>query len=301
MLRESELRVLEISEGKSIKGIAKAMESNTGHVSRAVISLEKKGLVETERGREKTVYLTNNKALELYQELTEKHSHIDFAELLKGKAIPVLYYLEEPRTVKEIAEKTDNYRYTTHRIIKRLLHRGIVKKEDSKYRLKEEFQTLNEFAKEYVHHMHRKKTEKSYTILWESLHEFLCQTGERIEEENFLVTGPELFQEYGLPLLTKGKNHYFYTKKEGKVTPNELICHTLLMDKGTRYQSYCLLLIKKEKVTMDELMVKAEKYGLEETIRSLETYLETEGEEKTSKQPDWDELKDLAEEYGVEL
>ena len=301
MLKESELRVLKTANGNSIKEVAEALGSNSSHISKTVKSLEKKGLVETKRGKRKKVHPADNKALELYKEITEEESHIDFPELLKGKAIPILYYLNEEISVKKIAEKSDNYRNTVHRVVKTLLHRGIIKKENNSYQLKEEFQKLNEFAREYVHQQHRRKSRKNYTILWESLNEFLIQSEEKIREKNFLVTGPELFQNYDLPLFPAGKNYYFYSEKKNEIKIFDLICHTLLIDQGNRYQSYCLLLMRNENVNKDKLMKKSEKYGLKETIKSLIIYLRTKGEKRTSNQPEWEELKDLAEKYGVEL
>lgn len=304
MFTESELEVLGVlegTEGMSIKEIAEALETDSGHASRTVGQLEEKGLVEAERGRRKEVRLGDNKTAEIYQKTTEEHPHVDFPELLKGKAVPVLYCLGEARGVSEVADETGDHRRSVHRIIKKLLHRGIVEKKNNKYQLKKEFQTLNEFAEEYVHHLHRRKSEKDYMILWESLDEFLVQSKEEIGERNFLVTGPALFERFGIPLLTKGRNHYFYTEKKREITPAELVCHMLLIDKGTRYQSYCLFLMGKEGTDREELMREGEKYGVLETVRSLNAYLESRGKEKGREQPKWRELKKMAEEYGVEI
>lgn len=301
MFRETELKILETGDGSSIKEIAESIETDPSHISRTVKTLQNKGLLKAKRNRKKTIHIKDNKVVELYQKLNEEHPHINFPKLLKGKKTPILHYLDQPRSVKEIANKTNNYRNTTHRIIKKLHHRGIIKKKNNKYSLKKEFQTLNQFAKEYIHHTHRNKSEKNYTILWETLTEFLIQTSEKIEEDNFHLTGPALFQEYGLPLLNTTKNHYFYTEKIKKIEPKELIYHTLLIDKGTRYQTYCLLLIKKEEINEKELLRKAEKYRLKETIKTLNEYLKTQGKQRTLKQPEWQELKKLAKEYGVQL
>jgi len=45
-------------------------------------------------------------------------------ELLTGKALEVLYYLDQPRTVSEIADRSDNYRNTVNRVLKRFRDRG---------------------------------------------------------------------------------------------------------------------------------------------------------------------------------
>jgi len=51
-------------------------------------------------------------------DLVHQHSHIEFPGLLTGKAHEVLYYLDRPRTVAEIADRSDNYRNTVNRVLK---------------------------------------------------------------------------------------------------------------------------------------------------------------------------------------
>jgi len=50
---------------------------------------------------------------------------------------------------------------------------------------------------------------ESFTILWDSLDEFLVQTRVEIESEPFHLTGPELFQQYDLPLMARQRRYYF--------------------------------------------------------------------------------------------
>lgn len=301
MFKKSELEVLEKGNNKSIKEIAEALGSDESYISRVVKELEEKSLVEAGREKRKIVHLKDNKVVELYKEIIKENSHMDFPELLKGKGVPVIYCLNEMSSVSEIVEKTSIHRRSVYRVIKRLLHRGVIKKEGSEYQLKEEFMKMGRFAREYLHHLHKKKSDKDYTILWESFDEFLIQTSEKIEEEGFLLTGPELFKEYGIPLLVKESTYYFYTEEKKEVTPSELVSHMLLIDGGTRYQSYCLLLIKKEGIDGEKLIEEARKYGVVEKVRLLIRYLETGGKEKTLEQPKWLEMEKLAREYGVKL
>jgi len=67
----------------------------------------------------KRVVPSDARAVERYQDLVRQHSHIEFPELLTGKALEVLYYLDQPRTVSEIADRSDNYRNTVNRVLKR--------------------------------------------------------------------------------------------------------------------------------------------------------------------------------------
>lgn len=306
MLRESELRVLQnVGEELSITEIAEQLDRSSSYISEVVSELEETGLVYTRReGKEKLVKPVDSKAIEHLQELGQRYSHIDFPDLIAGKAIPLLYYLDDYRTVAELAEKTGNYRNTVNRIVTRLVNRGILQKDGSKYRLNDEFQLLHEFAEELVHHVHRQTAAEhasQYTILWESLHEFLIQTREEISHESFTETGPVRFQDYDLPLLTTSKRYYVYTRTARELTPEDLVCHTLLIDDGTRYRTYCLLLVQKQGIEREQLLETAQKYGVEKPVQSLIGYLDSRGENTSRELPEWSEFESTAADYEVEL
>lgn len=306
MLRGSELELLEVlQEELSVTEVAEQLDRSSSYTSELVARTEEQGLVRTRRdGRVKLVSPAESKAVELFQQLTQMYPHIDFADLLTGKTITYLYFLDEPISVAELAERTGDYRNTVNRVITRLLHRGIVQKQNSQYQLNDDFQLLHEFAVEYVHHLHRRTVSEettTFTILWESLREFLVQTDQSIEADRFLQTGPGRFQEYGLPLLTTTHHHYFYTERRSELTVADVICHTLLIDTGSRYQTYCLLLIAAEDPDFEQLQETAEIYDIDEIVDDLLTYLDTRGEEKTASLPEWTEFESTADEYEVVL
>lgn len=78
---------------------------------------------------------------------------------MTDKTLKVLYYLDLPRTVSEIAERTDNYRNTVNRVLKRLRHRGLVGTDDGRYDFNGDFDRLHKFARELAHHLHRQHLE----------------------------------------------------------------------------------------------------------------------------------------------
>ncbi|MDY6777023.1 MAG: hypothetical protein SVU32_00020, partial [Candidatus Nanohaloarchaea archaeon] len=170
----------------------------------------------------------------------------DWEELLAGKAVEILFYLDQPHTASELAERSDNYRNTVYRILTRFQERGIIAKTGTRYTVPEEFDLLVEFAREYVHHIHRNTVRDASpraTIIWEDTATFLIQTTDTIEESGYHPTGPTGFEQFGLPLLTTEDNYYFHTEEDWKLDPASLLCHTLLIDDGPRYRSYCLLLL----------------------------------------------------------
>lgn len=306
MLREAELRVLAaLREPVSITELADRLDRSQNYVSEVVTDLAEKGLVQKQwAGRAKQVFPTDSKAVELYQDISHRYDHVDFPALLSGPTIPLLYYLDEPRSVAELAKQTDNYRNTVHRRVKQLQDRGILRKQETRYQLTDEFQVLNRFAREYIHHVHRQwaaKAMDAFTIRWEDHGSFLAQTDRPVTDDFFLLTGPERFQDFGLPLLATEDRYYIYPASKIEFSPEELVCHMLLIDSGSRYRSYCLLLLSSEDVDESLLRSRGEHYGVSNVIDELLSYLDSRGETTTESLPSWDEFEDLAAEYEVAI
>jgi DNA-binding MarR family transcriptional regulator len=306
VLRRIELEILDIVDrGDMISELATKIDHSESYVSRAVTDLVEKRLVSTERdGRRKRVFPSDARAVELYQDLVRQHSHIDFPELLTGKALEVLYYLDQPRTVSEIANRSDNYRNTVNRVIKRYRDRGLVGTDDGRYEFNADFDCLHEFARELAHHLHRQRLESvspKGTILWEGYDKFLAQTEREIDARAFHETGLARFAAFDLQFLLTGHRYYVYSEELDAVPPAEFCCHTLLIDDGSRHPSYCLLLLSHVDVDEEDLREQAKKYGLEGEIDALLRYLETHGEVDDDRLPEWDEFQELAADYEVEL
>ena len=306
MLWRIELEVLAtVDRGDTISELATKLDHSESYLSRAVDDLVEKGLVYTERdGRRKRVVPSDARAVERYQDLVRQHSHIDFPELLTGKALEVLYYLDQPRTVSEIADRSDNYRNTVNRILKRFRDRGLVGTDDGRYDFNADFDRLHEFARELAHHLHRQRLEAvapKGMILWEDYDEFLAQTETEIDTEAFHETGLSRFAAFDLQFLLTGHRYYVYSEDLDAVSPAELCCHTFLIDDSSRHRSYCLLLLSHVDVDEENLREQAVKYDLEDEIDALLRYLETHGEVDNDRLPEWDEFQELAADYEVRL
>ncbi|MBX0297710.1 MarR family transcriptional regulator [Haloarcula nitratireducens] len=306
MLRRIELEVLAtVDRGDTISELAAKLDHSESYLSRAVADLVERGLVYTERdGRRKRVVPSDARAVELYQDLVRQHSHIDFPELLTGKALEVLYYFDQPRTVSEIADRSDNYRNTVNRVLKWFRNRGLVGTDNGRYDFNADFDRLHEFAHELAHHLHRERLEAvapKGTFLWEDYDEFLAQAETEIDAERFHETGLPRFAAFDLQFLLTGHRYYFYSEDLDAVSPAELCCHTLLIDDGSRHRSYCLLLLSHVNVDEEDLREQAVKYDLEDEIDALLRYLETHGEVDDDRLPAWDEFQELAADYEVPL
>lgn len=307
MLTEGEVRALTALHGEqTVSELATNLDRSLSYTSELVEGIETAGLVETSRqGKTKRVRLSDAKALELFTSLTQQYSHIDWPELLSGATLGICYYLDTPRTAIELARHADVHRSTVHRALAPLQHRGIVyQTETGAYALNDGFERLSAFAHELAHHIHRQTIEEhtdTYSILWESLDEFLVQTPTEITDEHFIPTGPDQFQRYDLPLLARDRRYYLYSETTSDLSPETLCCHMLVIDSGARAQSYCLLLLSHVDIDSDELRVQADKYDIDDVVDDLCTYLDTNGDQRTSRLPEWEDFQELAEEYGVTL
>lgn len=306
MLSRIELEVLAtIERGDTITELATKLGHSESYLSRAVADLRENGLVHTERdGRHKRVIPSDARAVEVYQDLVRQHPHIEFPELLTEKAFEVLYHLDQPRTVAEIAERSDNYRNTVNRVLNRFRDRGLVGTNDGHYEFNGDFDRLHEFARELTHHLHRQRLKavaQKGTILWESDDEFLAQTETVIDVDTFHETGLARFAAFDLQFLLTGQRYYIYSEALDEVSPAELCCHTLLIDDGPRYRSYCLLLLCHVDVDEADLRKQATTYGLDAEIDALLRYLATHGESADDHLPEWSEFEKLAADYEVNL
>jgi len=305
MLTEGEVRALTVLHGEqTVSELATNLDRSPSYTSELVERLETAGLVETRRqGKTKQIRLSDAKTLELLAALTQQYAHIEWPELLSGAALRVCYYLNTPRTVTDLARHADVHRSTVHRALAPLQHRGIVYQTDSDaYALNDGFEQLSTFARELAHHVHRQTVEEQtdrYTILWESLNEFLVQTKTEITEEHFIPTGPDQFRRYCLPLLVRDRRYSLYSETTSEFSPELLCCHMLVIDSGTRHQSYCLLLLSYLDIDRDELRAQASKYDVDDVVDELCTYLDTRGDQRTSLLPEWEHFQELAEEYEV--
>jgi hypothetical protein len=167
-----------------------------------------------------------------------------------------------------------------------------------------DFDRLHEFARELAHHLHRHRVESvapKGTILWEDYDEFLGKSEAEIDADGFHETGHPQFASFGLQFLLTCHRYYVYSEELDTVWPEELCCHTLLIDDSSRHRSCCLLLLSHVDVNEADLRGQATKYGLEDEIDALLRYLETHGKVDDERLPKWDEFQKLAADYEVPL
>lgn len=316
MITKSQLRLLlniirEPEREVSISTLADRLDWSVGHTSRLVSELEARGFVRTSQsGSQKLVTDLDIDPIEQLAALVTEHSHVDFADLVAGSGLEVLYYLDQPRTAPELAEVSAVSRATVYRRLDELQRVGVVGKSESHYRLNEPFSALSSIARGLAHREHRHEAQgyaNAVRILWETHAEYLFACAGTVNAENFHLTGLSVFESFDIPLLTRDVEHYFRSKRMASITPADVVCHTLLIDDGPRYRTYCLLLMKKEEIEEETLVERAEHYNLEADIELLTVidelidYLRSHGESTSTQLPPWNEFKSSAANYGIEI
>jgi predicted transcriptional regulator len=316
LLSESELTVLSYlsthADGSLIqRELADELDWDPGHTSRVVSRLaERELIIREQRNGRYSITLSNAEPTERFADLTREFPHIDFPDLLAGSTIQLLYYLDAARTAAELTEWTEVSRATVYRRLKRLRNVGIVTKRDTGFALTNQFDELATFARSLVHHLHRQEASDhaaGVRLIWTDVDEYLFSCRTEVTASLFHLTGPDALEQYGIPLLTREGQHYFRSEDRTELTPEDLVCHLLLIDDGARYRSYCLLLIAGCDLDADELTRTAERYdreteiGLSDTVQDLCTYLESRGTVSGEKLPGWDTFKSTAADYDVSI
>ena len=292
-----------LEEERTVSELAEHLDLSKSYISELVSDLEEQRLVYTHKeGKNKLVNASEHRFVKTLQQLNHEYPHIDFSELLTRKTFAVLYFLDEERTVAEMAELTGDYRNTVNRVLDKLTNRGITGKDEAEYRLNEHFEELHELAQEYVTHRHRLDTPApSFSIIWEDINRFLVETDEEIDDRQFTKTGPQQFEDFEIPLIDTSTNHYLYTETDYELTVPELISHTLLIDSGTRHQTFCLLLLEKQGPAKDSVLESARRYGTEKQVERLYEYLDSKGEQNPVDFPHWDDFVAAAADYGIQI
>lgn len=316
MLSKSEIKFLSkirnISDHPmSIQEVADRLDWSEGHASRVISKLQERGFVRTNRrDGKKLVTIADIPPVERLGALMSEFEHVDFPELISGSALEILFYLNDSRTATELAELSRKNRNTVYRRLKSLQNVGIVGKEHSQYRLTEPFSSLVALARSIAHHDHRREARNltdNVNIIWETHDEYLFNCDKEVPAHAFHQTGPSVFEEFGIPLFTRERLHYLRSKQLSGITAVDLVCHTLLIDDGTRYRSYCLLLIEGNAIESAALKERAEYYGAEAEIdlvtiaEDLVSYLETNGTSRDEMLPLWEDFKQTAADYDISV
>ena len=231
---KAELAILkEISKGNhELASIKRALSITPQLLSYNLKKLEKKSLITTTKHTlKKQAYFGDSKHATLLLDLLSIYNHIDWENVLSGKAIDILLQTLNGHEDQEFSIP----RNTLWRYLKNLKARGIITQNNS---INPRFNALSEFLSEYQKFFLRKLAttiSKEAVILWQKDGEFLMRTpNSSATSENFHKTATSIMQDYDLPLFSESEI-YLYSKKERNFARRRYTAHLLIAPDGTRY------------------------------------------------------------------
>lgn len=123
----------------------------------------------------------------------------------------------------------------------------------------------------------------------------------RVPEKNLLKTATSRLNDFGIQLLSDF-DIYFYSRRKKIIRVEDVILHTLLLEKNNvRYVTYSLLVLKKnaKRVDKEYLLKEAQRLGLGLQINAMLQFLKTKGKRGGLTLPSWSEFVSRAKEYVV--
>ncbi len=292
--------------------LATDTEYSQAHLYDVLDELVDAGLLAERRGpnNQRRIRLADHPVVEAYRTLQSELGHVEWVDLLSPATLRVCWYLDEPRRMTEVAERLDVTRQSVHKALSPLKRRAMLSPSGPEYALSEDLAPLVDFARAVVRHEHRSRVRilaPSATVEWCDPKRALVrvQTAEDTETleaaPDWQLTGLARFAEYGLQFFLAGEPAFWYAP-DAELTPADVVCHTLVLDHGSRRVSYAMLLIEKLDIDQETLTETAQWYDLEPTATAMYRPLQGEfdgSDDSSVVLPSEAELRALKEQYGV--
>lgn len=315
MISKAELTVIDaLSTGREATpaDLASETEYSQTHLYEVLDDLLDAGLLVQRRGpnNQRKVRVADHPVVEAYRTLQSELSHVEWPDLLSPATLRVCWFLDEARRVSEIAERLEITRQGVHKALTPLKNRAMLSPSGPEYAVSEDLAPLLAFARAVVTHEHRSRAREiapSATVEWCDPKRTLVRvqttedTDALLDAPEWQVTGLGRFEEYGLQFFLAGEPAFWYAPDE-ELTPGEVVCHTLVLNSGSRRVSYAMLLIEALKIDQETLTDIAAWYELESTVAAM--YQALQGGVKDSDEapialPSESEFMALKEQYGV--
>ena len=309
-LTRVELRVLSsISGPTTLVELSEQLGLSKPRLSLIIKSLKEKGMVTTERINKRLwVAPANNNATIAFRKLQLEFPYIDFAEIINGKTLEVLYALspKKPMSVEEIVTITGVTARTVYYVLDNLSKRSFIGKKEAGYFLNPRFGVLHEFAREFFNLqsvLKAKKFAPDAVVIWNNPSEFILASEhfKGRSSDNFQLTGFARFGDWGMSLISTGVYYYYYSVTKRELRIEDVIVHTLVITKGTRDVRdfmYLAVLMKAhwDLIDLDKLHKLAVKFGVSDDLSKLIQYLNREIPARYP-YPTWEEFNNLYEMY----
>jgi DNA-binding MarR family transcriptional regulator len=251
----------------------------------------------------KSIFFRDTKHALLLKELLTKYSHIKWEDVLPGLGIEVLFQiLAGAYSIDQSVSSITFWRYS--RIFMAL---GIVTCSGEDLQINDRFSLLSNFLEEYQSFIIKaivSSVSESAIVLWQKDFECLIRLPKttEISRSDFVKTATSCLPDYGIQLMSDFET-YFFSKRKTRICLEDIILHTLLIERGNvRYVTYSLILLKKElaQVDKDYLLKRATWYDLGLQINAMLEFLRTRGARTGSGLPTWNELMAKMREYEDE-
>jgi len=285
---------------------------STSQIYRTADELHTEGLIDESRGHhnQRILRVTGHPVIESYRNLVSKLGHVDWPDLVSPATIRICWFLDKPRRVTTIADRLGITRQAVHNALDPLKHRAMLSQSGPEYALVPDLQPLHDFAEAVILHEHRDRVRgiaPSATVEWFAPNRALIHvhtaddTTALQAADEWEMTGLAQFAAFDLQFFLAGEPAFWYAPGE-TLTPDQVVCHSLVADTGSRRVSYALLLIEHVQIAEKDLRTTATWYSLEPTVSNLYAFLRGEVEKQyggNTVLPNPTEYESLKSQYGV--
>ena len=289
-----------INKKPAIKTVASALNIKKSNLSNYVKKLQKWRMISvTKQGQNKILNLSDLLWLGFLGARNKIH-HIKFKDILVGYTPFLLSFVKDKQNFK--VSELDLPQATAKRVLKKLRSQGIVYSPlKGIYLLREEAYPLADFCRNTIMQIYSAEAEAELKNITQAYFSFksskklevIFVTDEEAHPKSYWPTSYEVFHKYGLQLISAGK-HYYTNTKPGL---EEVIIHTLALNKDARSIMYVATLMIKNKFGYVKLLGKKQHFDLaDDFIKNLFDFVNTKGVKTFEGFPSWKEVRDVA--YG---
>jgi len=269
-----------------IRDLADRCGLSYSRVLQILKDLNRLGLVELMRGRVRISPF-------LADLLLQAERKFGLANLLKGSTPIILSKLFEPKTPRNVASLTRLTEKYVRRILDRLSQKGIVLKENSEYRLADDA-LIRVLVLQFSRVI--EGVEPEARVIYRDNYCIIKEAPKGIRALG-TPTAFSVFHRYGI-VIDSPREYYYYPPK--RISVEEVIVHSLLIARTKYENTLVALLYAKLYYSLDSerLYFYARWFNQLEKLFRLDSYL------SGTEDPlfcTWDELRELAEKYNVDL
>ena len=300
----------EIASGSnSLAQIRKRLAITPNLLSYYLKKLENKRIITIKRTQQldkkeilnsrKAVFFQYTKHASLFKDLLMQYSHIKWEKILSGLGIDVLFRIATEPNATESISQTTFWRY-----LRSFTSTGIATCNYGSCQINSRFSLLRQFLVEYQTFIIERIVDLASSkavVLWHKGFECLIRVPktEHVCYQGFVKTATSRLGDYGIQLFSD-YDFYFYSKSGKPSILEDIILHTLLIERGNiRYTTYSLLLLRQQLnvINKDYLLKRAVWYDLSLQINAMLEFIETKGIRTLVGLPTWAEFESKMKEY----